>query len=119
MKKLLGLVVCFMMWLGSASAVFVEGLEDVPLPGGLTEIENASLNFGNEEIRFIENYFTSYDLNFENVCAFYSETLPQIGWKRTIKNKKRIAFERDGEVLEISKESAKPLVIRLTVKSKI
>ena len=118
MKKLGLLVALLMFWSKSANAAFVEGLEDVPLPNDLTQIENASLSFGNEEIRLIENYLTSSSLNFVQVCRFYEETLPQIGWKKTKKGDGKIVFERDGEILEIGKESENPLVVRLTVKSK-
>ena len=34
------------------------------------------------------------------------------------KNNNVILFERDGETLEITKESDKPLILRLVVKSK-
>lgn len=119
MKKFLILAVLLSVWAATSSAAFVEGLEDVPLPNDLTQIENANLSFGNEEIRLIENYLTSSSLKFGQVCGFYKETLPQIGWKKTKQTKDKIAFERDGEILEISKESETPLVVRLTVKSKI
>jgi len=108
----------WLFWGIETKAAFVEGLEDVPLPNGLNQIDNAALNFGNEEIRFIENYLTSTSLSFDDVKSFYAQTLPQIGWKKTKSTYEKILFERDGETLEINKESAKPLVVRLTVKSK-
>lgn len=102
----------------TAHAAFVEGLEDIPMPGGLNQVENGNLSFGNEEIRLIEVYLTSENLSFEEVSRFYLETLPQMGWLLKKEKKQKLLFEREGETLEISKESAKPLIIRLTVKSK-
>ncbi len=102
----------------SAKASFVEGLEDIPLPENVTQIENGSLSFGNEEIRLFEAYLSAEKQNFGNIVKFYNETLPQMGWQKKNKNKKGILFERDGETLEITKESDKPLILRLVVKSK-
>ena len=107
------------MSMSTADAAFVEGLEDIPLPEGLNQIENGNLNFGNEEIRLIEAYLTSSDLKFEQVISFYKETLPQMGWQIKKQRKNKILFEREGETLEISKESLAPLIVRLTVKSKL
>ena len=86
---------------------------------GLSQIDNGSLSFGNEEIRLVESYMTSKTLSFDEVVVFYNNTLPQLGWNKKHDNNKNILFERDGETLEISKETENPLVIRLTVKSKI
>lgn len=107
------------MWSISSRAAFVEGLEDIPLPEGLSQVENGNLNFGNEEIRLIEAYLTSPNLLFRQVSAFYEETLPQMGWQIKKQRKGKILFEREGETLEISEESPKPLIVRLTVKSKL
>lgn len=102
----------------TAEASFVEGLEDVPLPENVTQIENGSLSFDNEEIRFFESYLSAEKQKFENVVKFYNDTLPQMGWKKKSASKQKIFFERDGESLEISKESDKPLILRLVVRSK-
>lgn len=102
-----------------AKASFVEGLEDIPLPSGVVQVENGSLSFGNEEIRLFESYFSADKQKFETITKFYEETLPQMGWQKKDKNNQKIFFERDGETLEISKESEKPLILRLVVKSKL
>ncbi len=102
-----------------ARAEFVEGLEDIPMPDGLEQIENGSLNFGNEEIRLIETYLSSKNLSFEEVVKFYVDTLPQMGWMLKKQKNNKLMFEREGETLEISKESKNPLMVRLTVKSKL
>lgn len=122
MKHFLFSVVLFLFLTTAAApvkAVFVEGLEDIPIPDGLHQIENGNLNFGNEEIRLIEVYLTSKHLSFGNVIVFYKETLPQMGWLSKKRAFDRMTFDRDGETLEIAKESENPLVIRLTVKSKL
>lgn len=102
----------------SVKAAFVEGLEDIPLPTGVVQIENGSLSFGNEEIRLFEAYFSAEKQSFNDIVKFYKETLPQMGWLKKNKNGSKIYFERDGESLEISKESENPLILRLVVKSK-
>ena len=120
MKKSL-FVLFFVMTLfvyNPARAVFVEGLEDMPLPDGVAQIENGSLSFGNEEIRLFETYFSSEKKSFKEIKKFYEDTLPQMGWVRKKRTEQTILFERDGETLEISEESKKPLILRLIVKSK-
>lgn len=102
----------------SAKADFVEGLEDIPLPNNVVQIENGSLSFGNEEIRLFESYLSAENSDFGSIIKFYVDTLPQMGWQQKNKNNQKIYFERDGESLEISKESEKPLILRLVVKSK-
>ena len=118
MKKLLFLVCLFFCICSPLHAAFVEGLEDIPLADGLVPSESGILNFGNEETRLIEVYFTSDTTDFKSVAAFYKTTLPQMGWRLNVSHKDKLSFDREGESLEIHKESAKPFVVRLTVKSK-
>ena len=105
-------------WTVNANSAFVEGLEDFPVPEGLVQIDNASLNFGNEEIRLIDVYLSSETLSFAEVAKFYRDTLPQLGWKINTQKPTRCLFEREGEVVEITREAVKPLVVNLTLKSK-
>lgn len=119
MKKIgaiLSIIGMLIAW--NAKAAFIEGLEDFPIPEGLEQIENASLNFGNEEIRLVEVYMTSDKLTFKQVAQFYKDTLPQLGWKKKSESNKKCSFERENEVVEISVETFKPLVINLVLKSK-
>ncbi|MCQ2741394.1 MAG: hypothetical protein MJ210_04690 [Alphaproteobacteria bacterium] len=119
MKKLfIRVVVCFFLSISFVHAAFVEGLEDIPLAEGLTQIENESLNFGNEESRLIEAYFKSDTSNFNSITDFYKNTLPQMGWKLQKQTASAVVFEREGEILDIRIESQNPLKVRLTVKSK-
>ena len=59
-----------------------------------------------------------FSLRFGKVKTFYQETLPQLGWKQTEDSADKIIFYREGEVLEIIRESAFPLRVYITVKSK-
>ena len=70
----------------SAKASFVEGLEDIPLPEKVTQIENGSLSFGNEEIRLFESYLSAEKQEFNNIVKFYNDTLPQMGWQKKNNN---------------------------------
>ena len=105
-------------WCFTVKADFIEGLEDIPLPAGVTQVENGSISFGNEEIRLFESYLSAEKQKFDEIINFYITTLPQMGWQKGTKTSQKISFERDGETLEISKESEKPLILRLVVKSK-
>ncbi len=116
--KILSIILATMISLNTASAAFVEGLEDFPIPDGLEQIENAGLNFGNESIRLVEIYMESHSLKFAEIVHFYKDTLPQLGWKLVKKYSDRIVFEREGEVAEIKKESTNPLIVSLSLKSK-
>lgn len=120
MRLFLSVLTVFLCILSvSAKGAFVEGIEDIPVPEGLKQIDNASLNFGNEEIRLIEVYLTAEKTDFSRISSFYKETLPQMGWQIKQNSTDKMVFEREGESLDIAKESVNPLVIRLTVKSKM
>ena len=99
-------------------SAFIEGLEDIPLAEGLKQIENGALSFGNEEIRLVEVICSIENTNFDNIKKFYNETLPQMGWKVKKQNNSHLVWEREDEILEISRESIDSQIIRLTVKSK-
>ena len=101
------------------AATFIEGLEDVPLMAGMKQLLNDNISFGNEESRLVETLLTSNKAGFKKVAAFYTNTLPQMGWTYQGTRNQTLIFEREGEVLELTKESDKPLLVRLTVKSKI
>lgn len=100
-------------------AAFIEGLEDVPVIEGMQQLQNDSITFGNEESRLVEAILTSESTTFKNVEKFYVNTLPQMGWIYQGKRESTLIFEREGELIEISKEQTNPLMVRITVKSKI
>ena len=120
MKALLICLLCCFFHTKPATAVFVNGLEDVPIMGGIEQIESDNISFGNEESRLFETYLKSSKIKFEKLASFYKETLPQMGWiYQGTKEKTTIVFQREGEVLEVVKEQENPLIVRITVKSKI
>ena len=120
MEKLSALIFLFFLILISMvnAANFVESMEDVPVMDGLSQITQDNISFGNEETRLVEAYLTSRRLKFATVANFYRESLPQLGWIYQGNRGNNLLFYRDGETLEIIKESVKPLIIRITVKSK-
>lgn len=103
----------------AAATTFIEGLEDVPIMKGMTQVQNDGISFGNEESRFVEAYLTTSKSGFKAVEKFYKDTLPQLGWTYQGKRENTLIFYRESEVLEIVQEKAKPLLVRITVKNKI
>lgn len=118
MKYLL-LILSLMLYSEARAATFIEGLEDVPIMTGMKQVPNDTLSFGNEESRLIEVILEGKKAAFGTVGNFYKTTLPQMGWIYQGKRGKTFVFEREGEVMEISKESENPLRVRITVKSKM
>lgn len=100
------------------AANFVEGMDDVPLPEGLNQITQEDISFGNEETRLLEAYFSSHKIKFKKVADFYKESLPQLGWIYQGNRGNDLVFYREGETLEVVRESVSPLIIRITVKTK-
>ena len=97
---------------------FVEGMDDVPLLEGMNQITQDDVSFGNEETRLLEAYFNASKIKFKDVEKFYSESLPQLGWIYQGNRGNNLLFYREGETLEVVKESASPLIVRITVKTK-
>lgn len=117
--KQLFLIVTACLIAFQSQAAFIEGLEDVPMPEGMAQPGNDNISFGNEESRLVDTLLTSDKLSFGQVQQFYSKNLPEFGWTYQGKRGETLVFEREGEVMDISCESKKPLVVRITVKSKI
>lgn len=101
------------------ATTFIDGLEDVPLMNGVSQIQKDTISFGNEESRFVEAYLTSSKIGFKSIENFYIKTLPQLGWTYQGKDANTLLFYRENEMLEIVKESSKPLEVRITVKNKL
>ena len=97
---------------------FIEGFEAIPVMDGLEQLPNDNISFGNEESRLVEAYLNGRKTPFSAVVSFYAETLPQLGWKIEKQNDKNISFEREQELLDIVCEQKKPLLVRITLKSK-
>ena len=101
---------------------FIEGMDDVPLPQGMSQITQDDFSFGNEETRLLEAYLTpaakQTKTSFAKIADFYKESLPQLGWIYQGNRGNDLIFYREGETLEVVKESHQPLLVRITVKTK-
>lgn len=100
------------------AAQFVEGMDDVPLADGLSQITQDDISFGNEETRLLEAYLSAKKMSFSKVAEFYKESLPQLGWIYQGNRGNDLLFYREGETLEVVRESVSPLIVRITVKTK-
>ena len=80
--------------------VFVPGTEDVPLMPGLASDDGASLVFDKPQGRIVEAAARGA-VTRRAVTAFYEESLPQLGWRRTAASASTKSFERDGERLSL------------------
>ena len=120
MKKIIFILSALFLsaYTANASTFFIEGLEDVPVPDGITQAYDSGVAFGNEESRFVEVYLESSSLNFKDIKSFYQKTMPQLGWAPVKDTQNMISFSRENEIMEIVLEENKPLRIRLTVKSR-
>jgi len=82
-------------------SVYVPGTEDVPLMPGLAADEAASLVFDKPQGRIVEAEARGA-VTRHAVMAFYEESLPQLGWRRTAaKTPDTKSYERDGERLSL------------------
>ena len=95
---------------------FLSGFEDLPLMDGLTEQADSGVVFDKPDGRIVERY-ASGSLTLDSVKAFYSQTLPQLGWHaKPDKRASHLAFEREGESLDIEfKNVGSELVVRFSV----
>ncbi len=113
------MVFCFLGFAGESYAEqFVEGMDDVPMLEGMHQISQDDVSFGNEETRLLEAYFNAPKLKFSAIADFYNESLPQLGWIYQGNRGNNLLFYRDGETLEVVRESVSPLIVRITVKTK-
>lgn len=126
MRKFIALM-CFSLLLIAQpvqATQFVDGMDDVPLPEGMMQITQDDFSFGNEETRLLEAYLTEIrgnkkaKMRFSKIGDFYRESLPQLGWIYQGNRGNDLLFYRDGETLELVRESVSPLIVRITVKTK-
>ncbi len=121
MKKILILtIVCNLLFSFNAKALssFIEGMEDVPIPDKMMQIQSDSFSFGNEETRLVEAYLQSNFGKFSFVAGFYEDTLPQLGWNLTKSDSESLTFTRNTEELDITLVSKMPLIVRVTLTGK-
>ena len=94
---------------------FLSAIEDLPLMDGLNEVEGEGMAFDSSSGRIVEA-LTMGKVDKNDVIAFYSQTLPQLGWSETAPGQ----FSREGEILilefppmlAISGASSAPLGVR-------
>lgn len=118
MKKLFIFTIagCLLLSLNAkAVSSFIEGMEDVPIPDKMMQIQSDSFSFGNEETRLVEAYLQSNFGKFSFVAGFYEDTLPQLGWELKQSNSESLTFTRGNEELNITLTSKMPLIIRVTL----
>ncbi|MCL2438989.1 MAG: hypothetical protein FWD15_00575 [Alphaproteobacteria bacterium] len=108
MKKILALLfVAAFAFCVDARAEFINGFEEIPLMNGLHQGEEFS--FDTEEARVVEQYVSSDEIGAMQFVVFYKETLKSLGWTLGRESGERLTFTREGERLEITIDSKKPL----------
>ncbi len=75
---------------------FVPGLTDVPAMPGLAAAESEPLIFDKPGGRIVQTLLSG-SVPRKAVLAFYDQTLPQLGWRRTAER----VFVREGEELRL------------------
>lgn len=78
------------------SGPFVPGTADVPVMPGLAAAESEPLVFDKPGGRIVQAVLSG-EVPRQAVLAFYDQTLPQLGWRRTADR----VFVREGEELRL------------------
>ena len=82
---------------GGEDAVFLSGIEDLPLMAGLVEDMEAALVFDSAGGRYVEAFAEGAASLSSGVAGFYDAALPQLGWQKNgILN-----YSREGESLSL------------------
>lgn len=118
MKKLFifTIIGCLLLSLNAkALSSFIEGMDDVPIPDKMMQIQGDSFSFSNEETRLVEAYLQSNFGKFSFAAGFYEDTLPQLGWELKQSDSESLTFSRGNEELDITLVSKMPLIIRVTL----
>ena len=66
--------------------VFFEALYDVPVMPGLEEVKDQAMLFDKPDGRIASVVAASRNLSAADITRFYDESLPQLGWKKTLQN---------------------------------
>jgi len=85
----------------ASGSAFVAGFENLPLMEGLTQVSEDTVLFDTPQGRIVQASANG-NLKEVDVFAFYSTTLPQLGWRRVSK----ASFLREGEKLVLEIEPA-------------
>jgi hypothetical protein len=99
-------------WSGSApaTAVFLEGVEDLPLMPGLSQLDNAGVAFDAAAGRIVVLWAVG-SVTQAAVVEFYDATLPELGWAATGQHR----FRREDEDLQLDFFGDGRLSVRFTL----
>lgn len=95
-----------------AKQSYFEALYDIPVMPGFDEIKEQAVSFDKPGGRIASAIAASSTVSSRDADRYYSESLPQLGWKKTSPNQ----YVRDGEQLRYELVENPPLtVVRFTV----
>jgi hypothetical protein len=103
MKKILLISLLFLAACGTLqdneqlAQKYVPGTEDLPVYEGFKPVDAKNVAYDSESGRIIDAGYFSNHTKAAEVKQFYSETLPQLGWK-----KKNGEYMREGERLKVN-----------------
>ncbi len=94
----------------AAEGAFLNELEDLPLPSGLTEAPGGML-FDSPTGRIVEATAQG-EMEADQVLAFYAQTLPELGWQKVGAS----SYRRDNELLKIEVDAKRrPVLVHFSV----
>lgn len=79
-------------------SIFFDGADDIPVMPGTHEADARGFRFDKPEGEIVEVYADIGSFAPQQVLAFYTKTLPQLGWGRVDSD----SFYRDEQQLDIS-----------------
>lgn len=80
-----------------AAEKFLAAAVDVPLMGGLTEVEGVGVVFDKPDGRIVEAYAVG-SVAAAQVERYYSEVLPHLGWQKV----DPVRYQRESETLRLN-----------------
>lgn len=86
---------------------YVPGTEDLPVYNGFQPIDAKNIVYDSASGRIIDASYFRRDIGVEEVRGYYTETLPQLGWRK----KKSSEYTRDGESLKVNVTEKKGVVL--------
>jgi hypothetical protein len=94
----------------AAEGTFLNELEDLPLPSGLTESPGGVL-FDSPTGRIVEATAQG-NIDADQVLTFYAQTLPELGWQKVGPS----SYRRDNELLKIEVDAQRrPVLVHFSV----
>ena len=107
---LTGLIYCLGICQAVAQQAFFSLDRNMPVASGFNEIPDQSIIFEAGATRFVEMVAISTRNQVENAFAFYTATLPELGWAPA----SRKQWRRDNELLEFVTMGPRTYKLRLT-----